>query len=146
MKVVVCAIALSVFSRLPAISQELPRRTTQWVRRVTLIGACAASLWDLQTTSAGVDHGLSEGNSFFAGKDGKPRWGLMIGTKAGLCAGSAVVQELRFTRSRLQDPAWVGLDSALTGVFVKTSLHNRAVTSQAVQSQAAAPSYLLAPR
>ena len=45
MKVIVCAIALSVFSRLPAISQELPRRTTLWVRRVTLIGACAASLW-----------------------------------------------------------------------------------------------------
>jgi len=70
----------------------------------------------------------------------------MIGIKAALCGGTAVVQELRFTGSKLPDPAWIGLNSALTGVFVKTSLHNREVTSQAARSQAVAPSYLLAPR
>jgi hypothetical protein len=144
MKVVLCAVALSVFSCLPAVSQErLVGGKTKWVRRLTLISACAASFWDVQTTSAGVARGLSEGNSLFAGSQGKPRWGRMIGIKAALCGGSAVAQETPFIQHKLPDPAWIALNSALTGVFVKTALHNRAVTSQAIQNQAAAPAYLL---
>ena len=70
-----------------------------WVRRLTLAASCAASFWDVQTTRAAVARGGREANGFFADANGNPRWGRMIGVKAGLCGAMALVEELGF-RSR----------------------------------------------
>lgn len=105
-----------------------------WVRRLTLAASCAASFWDVQTTRAAVARGAREANGFFADANGRPRWGRMVGVKAGLCGAMAVVEELGF-RGRRADLSFSAVNTGLAGYYTAVALHNRAV--------ARAPDYLL---
>ena len=113
---------------LPSISHAQQSGRT-WVRRITLAAACAASAWDIQTTAAAVGRGGREGNGWFADPVGRPRWGRMIGFKAGLCGGLIVSQELRaLGRSTpWKDHLWTGLNTGMAARFTFASLKNRSI-------------------
>jgi hypothetical protein len=137
------ALALVVCLCGPATAQASGKGV--WLRRATLAAACAASFWDVRTTRTAVSLGALERNRLLAGPDGKPRWGRMIGIKAGLCAGSAAAQELRlFVPSKpLGDAAWTAANAAIAGSFVRLSLGNRRVAGE-LRGEAAAPRHLMA--
>ena len=117
-----------------------------WLRRVTAAAACAASFWDLQTTSTGVRYGGREGNAFLADAQGRPRWGRMIGVKAGLCGGMLLAQELgvRHVRKSTASYAWTAMNAALAARFLSVSLQNRRVAAVLKQGQSG-PAYLVNP-
>lgn len=111
-----------------------------WLRRVTLVASCAASLWDIQTTRTAVARGAREANGLFADSAGNPRWGRMIGLKAGLCMGTAVAQE---TIWKNRGVPWTPLNAGLAGYFSVIALRNRSVAN-GLDRRARAPAYLLA--
>ena len=111
-----------------------------WLRRVTLAASCAASLWDAQTTRAAVARGGREGNSLLADSAGNPRWGRIIGIKAGLCLGVAAAQEIVLKKSEVP---WTPLNAGLAGYFSVIALRNRSIAN-GLDRRARAPAYLLA--
>ena len=111
-----------------------------WLRRATLAASCAASLWDIQTTRTAVARGAREANRLFADSAGNPRWGRIIGLKAGLCLGVAAAQETVLKKS---GAPWTALNTGLAGYFSVVALRNRAVAN-GLDRRARAPSYLLA--
>jgi hypothetical protein len=112
----------------------------QWLRRITLAASCAASIWDLQTTRTAVARGARESNRLVADAAGNPRWGRMIGLKAGLCVGTAVAQETVWKTSGVP---WTPLNAGLAGYFSGIALRNRGVANS-LKRRARAPAYLLA--
>ena len=135
MRASVAALAVLLAFGSPARSQE-NRGRHPWLRRVTLAAACAASFWDVQTTHAGVAQGAREANPLFADPQGHPRWGRLIGFKAGACAASFVAEE-RFARSGLSDRFWVGVNSASAAGFSAIAIRNIQLTRQSAPSAAA---------
>lgn len=121
-------------------------RPGMWLRRLTMAGACAASFWDLQTTRTAVGYGGVESNRWLADAQGKPRWGRMVGMKIGVCAGTALAQELgaRYMKKSSTSYAWAGMNAALTARFVSVALSNRRMTGVLRQEQSV-PGYLLKP-
>ncbi len=111
-----------------------------WLRRVTLAASCTSSLWDIETTRTAVARGAREANGFFADSAGNPRWGRIIGVKAGLCLGMAAAQEIVFRKSEVP---WTPLNTGLAGYFTVIALRNRGVAN-GLDRRARAPAYLLA--
>lgn len=118
-----------------------------WARRLTLAASCGTSFWDAYTTRSAIARGALEGNSIFADAKGDPRWGRILGIKLGVCAGTALAQELLFRKKK--SPAlngfWIGMNSALTARFTWVALGNRHLAGE-LKRTAATPSYLLAPK
>jgi hypothetical protein len=113
----------------PAHAKEPHSSRHPWLRRLTLAGACAASFWDVQTTRAGVNQGARESNPLFADPQGRPRWGRIIGFKAGACAASFAVEE-RFARRANLDTFWTAMNGVSAGSFAAIAIHNRKVAGQ----------------
>ena len=126
MQAAIRTILVVLFFVSPAISQEPHRAHHPWLRRITLAGACAASFWDLQTTRAGVARGATEANPLFADVQGRPRLGLMIGFKAGVCAASFATEE-HFARRRGSDAFWTTVNGINAVGFAAIAIHNRSV-------------------
>lgn len=135
--------ALVYFCLTGSASAEMHGQKIKWLRRATMIGACAASIWDFQTTRAGASYGARELNSAMADANGHPRFGLMLGAKLGMCLGSVVTQELMpHKESRALDPLWIGVNSALAARFATISIRNRNLTERLKREAASPPSYL----
>ena len=111
-----------------AFAGEQPRGR-HWLRRLTLAAACAASFWDAHATTVAVRAGARETNRLFADPQGRPRWGRILGFKAGACAASFVVQE-RFDRRRNADPFWTGINAATVGLFSTAAIRNLKVAAK----------------
>jgi hypothetical protein len=121
---IACALAAILTFASVSFAQEYQRsRQHPWLRRVTLAAACATSFWDLHTTSVGVSNGAREANPLFADPLGRPRWGRMIGFKAGTCAASALAEE-HFTRQRPSDRFWIGVNTFTAGSFTAVAIRN----------------------
>lgn len=128
-----------VAALLVCLSESAPaqKRGHPWIRRITLAASCAASFWDLQTTRAAVSQGAFEGNRFLANADGSPRWGRIIGLKAGLCGGMVLTEVLV---GRKHETASIAVNSALAGLYSAAAIHNYQVMHQlADRRRAAAP-------
>lgn len=128
-------VALGVCLAHPAFSEG-----SQWLRRLTLAASCASSFWDIQTTRAAVARGAREANGLLADAAGNPRWGRIIGLKAGLCVGMAAAQETVFKKS---DVPWTALNTGMAGYFGAIALRNRSVAAS-LERRPRAPAYLLA--
>ena len=100
----------------------------KWVRRVTLVAGCAASLgFDTLSTRHAVANGAVESNGVLAGSQGSPAWGRMIGLKAGLCGASAVFEETHTFRqwdSPAADWTWTGVNAATASAYTWAGFHN----------------------
>lgn len=115
-----------------------------WLRRLTAVGACAASFWDVQTTRSAVAVGALEGNGLLADHKGRLLTGRMIAFKAGVCAGALVGEELHVFGRRhdtFANAAWTLGNSAMAARFIQVSLGNRRV--EAALRARRAPIYLL---
>jgi hypothetical protein len=104
----------------------------KWLRRVTLAAACTASFWDVHSTAVAVRSGARELNPLLADARGRPRWGRIIGFKAGACAASAVVQE-RFTHNAAGKRFWTGINASSAGIFSAAAIHNLKVAGRPSQ-------------
>lgn len=103
-----------------------PKRV--WIRRATLVAACAASLaFDTLTTRRATAAGGIESNGLFANSQNQPQWGRMIAIKAAFCGASAVLQETHLFRA-WQTPAadwtWTGVNAGATGIYSWAGWHN----------------------
>ena len=99
-----------------------------WIRRITLGASCAASLaFDTWATKRSVNAGGMESNFLFAGPNGNPQYGRMIGLKAGFCGISAILQETH-TFGAFDSPkadwAWTGVNLGTTGLYTWAGVHN----------------------
>jgi hypothetical protein len=94
-----------------------------WLRRLTLAAACAASFWDVQTTRDGIAAGGQEDNPLFSGPQGRPRWGRIVGFKAGTCAASWIAEE-HFANRGSSDRFWIGVNTVSAGSLAGVALHN----------------------
>jgi hypothetical protein len=110
------------------------------LRRITLAASCAASFWDYQTTAEAARYGASEQNGLLADGNSRPRLGLILGVKAGVCAASAISQETRLfgRKTGFTEMLWTGMNTSLAARFTATSLHNLSVI-HVLQQQAASP-------
>ena len=129
MRASAAALAVLLLFGSPATSQETRRGRHPWLRRATLAAACAASFWDLQTTHAGAALGARESNPLFADPQGRPRWGRIVGFKAGACAASFVAEE-RFSRGGPSDRFWVGINAATAATFSAIAVRNLRIAGQ----------------
>jgi hypothetical protein len=129
MRGVLCAMALLVCLNGTAEAQGRPG---VWLRRLTLAAACASGVWDIYTTRNAVRLGAVESNRLLADGQGRPRWGRMIALNVGVCAGSALAQELldRKRRPGATDYVWTGVNSALAVRHAAAAVHNRRVTAE----------------
>lgn len=123
----VAAILVFLFAS-SAFAGEQPRGR-HWVRRLTLAAACAASFWDAHSTAVAVRAGARETNPIFADGLGRPRWGRILGFKAGACAASIVIQE-RFDRRPNSDRFWTGINTGAAGLFSAAAIRNLKVASE----------------
>jgi hypothetical protein len=104
-----------------------PKRV--WIRRITLVAACAASVgFDTMSTRRAVSAGAVETNPLLADPNGKPQWGRMIGIKAGVCGASAFLQE-RHSSAR-SDWAWTAGNAATAAAYTWTGFHNLHVANE----------------
>jgi hypothetical protein len=120
-----------------------PGGGSKLLRRVSLASACAASLWDFETTREGAALGAVERNPLMAGRDSRPRLGLMLGLKIGMCGFSALAQESRAMsafRSGTMEKVMTGVNFAMAANFARVAIRNRSVISQ--QRRASIPAYL----
>jgi hypothetical protein len=120
-----------------------PGGGSKLLRRVSLASACAASFWDYATTREGAALGAVERNSLMAGRDSRPRLGLMLGLKLGVCGFSALAQEgraMRALRGGAMEKVMTGVNFAVAANFARVAIRNRSVISQ--QRQASIPAYL----
>jgi len=113
---------------LPLCAQDCPSgRARVWIRRISLIGSCAASLgWDTYTTRHAENAGAVEGNPLLANAQGHPQWGRFISLKVGMCGASAFVQER--WHSPNSDWTWTGVNAATAAGFTVVGFHNLAIT------------------
>ena len=98
----------------------------KWLRRTTLIAACAASATDTVTTWQGKRAGYREVNPLFRGSNGTPSMGRVIGVKVGLCAVSAWRQE----RDARYSTAFTWGNIATAGTFAGIAWRNRVLTGR----------------
>jgi hypothetical protein len=120
-----------------------PGGPSKLLRRVSLASACAASFWDYATTAEGSALGAVERNSLLARRDGRPRLGLMLGLKIGMCGFSALSQEsraMRAFRGGAMEKVMTGVNFAMAANFARAAIRNRGVISQ--QRRASIPAYL----
>ena len=124
------AVTLVYLCTMPAAQAQ--ERGRSWMRRLTLVASCAASLWDVQTTAAAIGRGGRETNGFFTDAQGRAQLGRMIGFKVGLCGGMAVAQESKLAgrRSALKDSLWIGANTGLAARFTMSAIHNLGVPAQ----------------
>jgi hypothetical protein len=103
-----------------------------WVRRVTFLAACAASLgFDALTTRSAVASGAVEGNPMLAGPQGSPNWGRVIGFKLGFAGVSAVLQETHtfgLWKSPNADWTWTAVNAGTASVYTWAGFHNLELT------------------
>ena len=97
----------------------------QWLKRVAVAGACAASMLDYSSTVSAVNRGAYESNPLLAGPHG-PRYGGMLGLKLGACATQVVVSELVRHHSGM-DRALIGASAAQIGLFGWSAHHNSGI-------------------
>ncbi len=84
-----------------------------------------------------------ERNSLMAVHDSRPRLGLMLGLKIGVCGISALAQEsraMRAFRNGRMEKLTAGINFALAANFARVAIRNRSIISQ--QRQASIPAYL----
>ena len=136
MRASIVAVAVLIAVASPATSQESGRGRHPWLRRVTLAAACAASFWDVQTTSAGAAQGFREANPLFADPQGRPRWGRIVGFKAGACAASFVAEERFARRGGPSDRFWVGVNAASAASFSAIAIRNIKIIHESAPSPA----------
>jgi hypothetical protein len=130
MKALLCSLVLASITITPGFSQERASTKRTWLRRLTLAGACAASLWDVRTTQSAVASGAYETNALFSDRAGNPRFGRMVGFKLGACAGMGVAQEFGlFGRARNSDSGWIAANTSMAGTFAAISIYNKSVAS-----------------
>ena len=127
--------ALAAFLTLGSVSFAEGQRRHPWIRRVTLAAACAASFWDVQTTSVGIRNGAREANPLFADAQGRPRWGRIVGFKAGVCAASFVAEE-HFARQGPSDRFWIGVNTISAGSFGAIAVRNLKVAADPAKAPA----------
>src|SRR5579872_1734580 len=111
---------------------ERPRTPKRvWVRRITLAAGCAASLgFDTFTTRRAVAAGALESNGLLSDSQGRPRWGRVIGIKAGVCAGSVFVQERHSTwQSPPSDWTFTGVNLGVTAGYTWAGFHNLSISN-----------------
>lgn len=118
------AIVATILLTVPAMAA--PR----WLRRTTLIAACAASAADAVTTWQAKQAGLREVNPLFRASDGTPAMGRMVAFKAGLCAVSAWRQE----RDKRYSNAFTWGNIATAGGFGAIAWRNVAVRRESFSS------------
>lgn len=115
------------------------------MRRLTQGAACAASFWDYRTTAVAARYGGTEQNSLMADSNGRPRLGLMLGVKVGICAATAVLQEthvLGRKRDRFANSLWTSINISLAARFTGVAVHNLTVIDSLQQVKPAVPAYL----
>jgi hypothetical protein len=100
----------------------------KWIRRATLVAGCAASLvFDTLSTRRAVADGAIESNPLLTGSNGNVSWGRAIGLKAGLCGGSAVIQETHVFgswKTPAADWAWTLANAGTASVYTWAGFHN----------------------
>jgi len=99
-----------------------------WIRRVTFIAACAASIgFDTLSTRHAVSSGAVESNGLLAGPQGAPAWGRMIGIKIGLSAATVVLEETHVFgrwKSPNADWTWTAVNSGTASLYTWAGFHN----------------------
>jgi hypothetical protein len=105
-----------------------PGSKAKWIRRATLVAGCAASLvFDTLSTRRAVANGAIESNALLTGSNGNVSWGRAIGLKAGLCGGSAVIQETHsfgLWKTPAADWAWTAANVGTASVYTWAGFHN----------------------
>ena len=130
MKQVFCLTTLALLLAAPGFSQERTSSKVKWLRRLTLAGACAASLWDVRSTQSALSAGAFEANPLFTDRNGNARMGRMIGFKLGACAGMGMIQELGlFGKTRNADTGWIAANATMAGTWAAIVARNKAVES-----------------
>ena len=121
-------ILFTLFLALPLIAQDHPRTPAKvWIRRITLVASCAASLgWDTYTTRRAETAGAIESNPLLANAQGRPQWGRFISLKAGACGASAFAQERWHFQG--SDWTWTGLNAASAATYTGIGFHNLAIS------------------
>lgn len=108
---------LILMTTLPLAQSMLAAGPAKWVRRLTAVGACAASMADLATTRSALAQGRGrEGNPLMQSQ------ARLAGFKVGLCGGSLILQE--FTK---HDKAATAVNVGQIGLFGWTAHHNSRV-------------------
>lgn len=123
------ASSISALSAADLLDSEHPRTPKRiWLRRVTLVAGCAASLvFDTLSTRKATNAGAVETNGLFANSQGQPEWGRMFALKAGVCGASAVLQETHIFRTwetPAADWTWTGINAGTAGVYSRAGWHN----------------------
>ncbi len=133
MKILCIGLLLALSSSaLPAadlLEREHPRTLKRvWIRRATLVAGCAASLvFDTLSTRRAINAGAVESNGLFANPQGGPQWGRVIGTKAGLCGATAILEETHLFhawKNPNADWTWTGANLATAAIYTWTGFHN----------------------
>jgi hypothetical protein len=105
-----------------------PGSRAKWIRRATLVAGCAASLaFDTLSTRRAVASGAVESNGLLANSNGSVSWGRVIGLKAGLCGGSALLQETHvfgLWKTPAADWTWTVANAGTATVFTWAGFHN----------------------
>lgn len=105
-----------------------PASRAKWIRRATLVAGCAASLvFDTLSTRRAVANGAVESNGLLTGSNGRVSWGRVMGLKAGLCGGSAAVEETHvfgLWKTPTADWTWTGVNAGTASVYTWAGFHN----------------------
>lgn len=105
-----------------------PSSKAKWIRRVTLVAACGASLaFDTLSTRRAVANGAVESNGLLAGSNGGVSWGRVIGLKAGFCGVSTILQETHVFGqwdSPKADWTWTAANSGTAAIYTWAGFHN----------------------
>ena len=106
-----------------------PKRV--WIRRITLAAGCAASLgFDTISTHRAISAGAIETNGLLSDSQGRPQWGRIIGIKAGMCAGSAFMQERHSSwQSPRSDWTFTAVNLGVMAAYTWTGFHNLSVSN-----------------
>ena len=105
-----------------------PGSKAKRIRRATLVAGCAASLvFDTLSTRRAIVNGAVESNALLRSSNGNVSWGRAIGLKAGLCGGSAVIQETHvfgLWKTPAADWAWTVANAGTASVYTWAGFHN----------------------
>jgi hypothetical protein len=119
--------ALSAQNFIESASKQ-PGSRAKWIRRATLVAGCAASLvFDTLSTRRAVANGAVEANGLLTGSNGSVSWGRVIGLKASLCGGSAVIQETHVFgswKTPAADWTWTAVNAGTASVYTWAGFHN----------------------
>ena len=136
MKLLCFGLLLAISSRAADLLEHPGTSKRVWIRRISLGAACAASLgFDTVTTHRAVSAGAVETNGLIANSQGRPAWGRMIGIKAGVCAGSAFLQERHSSwQSPRSDWTFTGINTGIAAGYAWVGLRNLKLSNDLAKS------------